>query len=80
MARKAYEWPRAFGDVMREAVAKANQEHREFEAALKQRRKEFGDQVEEFIKQVAAIETKSDIYKREQVAAEVCSKQGHQAV
>lgn len=39
-------------DIMKEATAKANAEHKEFEAALKKRRREFGEQLEKYAAEV----------------------------
>jgi hypothetical protein len=41
-ARRAYEWPRRAGDLLRDAMARATSEHRSFEGALKARRKVGG--------------------------------------
>lgn len=71
-AVKAYEWPKRFGEVLREAGTKAASEHRQFEAALKVRRKEFEQQVEQYVTKLAVVEARSDIVKREVAAAEVC--------
>ena len=70
-ARKAYEWPRRFGDVLREAGSKAAAEHREFEGALKKRRREFAERVEEYTKEVAVVEGRGEVIRREQIVAEV---------
>lgn len=68
---KAYEWPKRFAEVLREAGTKAALEHRQFEAALKVRRKEFEQQVEQYAAKLAVVEGRSDIIKREVAAAEV---------
>lgn len=70
-ARKAYEWPKRFAEVLREAGTKAASEHRQFEAALKVRSKEFEQQVEQYVAKLAVVEGRSDIIKREVAAAEV---------
>lgn len=70
-ARKAYEWPKRFADVLREAGTKAAAEHRQFEAALKARRKEFDKRVEQYAAELALVEGRNDIVKREVVASEV---------
>jgi dynein heavy chain len=70
-ARKAYEWPKRFADVLREAGTKAAAEHRQFEAALKARRKEFDKRVEQYAAELAVVEGRNDIVKREVVASEV---------
>lgn len=70
-ARKAYEWPKRFSDVLREAGTKAASEHRQFEGALKARRKEFDKRIEQYGAEVAAVEGRADIVKREVVASEV---------
>lgn len=41
LAVRAYEWPKKMLDIMKEAVAKLNKEHRAFEYALKKRRAAF---------------------------------------
>jgi hypothetical protein len=69
--RKAYEWPKRFAEVLREAGTKASAEHRQFEAALKVRRKDFEQQVEQYVAKLAVIEGRSDIVRREVAAAEV---------
>ncbi|KAF6266164.1 dynein heavy chain 9 [Scenedesmus sp. NREL 46B-D3] len=56
-ARKAYEWPSALPT-------------RCFEAALKARRKEFDKRVEQCAAELAVVEGRSDIVKREVVASE----------
>jgi dynein heavy chain len=71
-ARKAYEWPKRFAEVLREAGTKAASEHRQFEAALKARRKDFEKQVEQCASDLTAVEARSDIIKRVVVATEVC--------
>jgi dynein heavy chain len=71
VARKAYEWPKRFGEVLREGSNKAGAEHRQFEAALKVRRKEFEQQIEQFVAKLAVVEGRSDIVKREVAVAEV---------
>lgn len=70
-ARKAYEWPKRFSDVLREAGTKAAAEHRQFETALKTRRKEFDKRIEQYAAEVTAVEGRADIVKREVVASEV---------
>jgi dynein heavy chain len=70
-ARKAYEWPKKFVEVLREAGTKAASEHRQFEAALKLRRKEFDQQVQQHAEKLTIVEARSDIFKREVAAAEV---------
>lgn len=70
-ARKSYEWPKHFAEVLREAGTKAAAEHRQFEAALKVRRKEFEQQVEQYVAKLAVVEGRSDIVKRQVAVAEV---------
>jgi len=77
-ARKAYEWPKKFSEVLREAGTKAAAEHRQFEAALKVRRKEFEQQIEQFVAKLAVVEGRSDIIKREVAVAEVSRLSGLQ--
>eukprot|EP00878_Enallax_costatus_P013463 GHUV01014078.1.p1 GENE.GHUV01014078.1~~GHUV01014078.1.p1 ORF type:complete len:1340 (+),score=424.03 GHUV01014078.1:252-4271(+) len=74
-ARKAYEWPKRFSDVLREAGTKAASEHRQFEGALKARRREFDKRIEQYAAEVAAVEGRADIVKREVVASEVTELQ-----
>jgi dynein heavy chain len=57
--------------VLREAGSKAAAEHRQFEAALKARRKEFDKRVEQYAAELAVVEGRNDIVKREVVASEV---------
>jgi dynein heavy chain len=76
MARKAYEWPKRFGEVLREGSNKAGAERRQFEAALKVRRKEFEQQIEQFVAKLAVVEGRSDIVKREVAVAEVSPHHG----
>jgi dynein heavy chain len=71
LARKAYEWPRRFADVLREAGSKAAAEHREFEGALKKRRVELAARIEEYTKEVAVIEGRGEVIRREHIVAEV---------
>lgn len=75
-ARKAFEGPKRFADVLREAGTKAATEHRQFEAELKRRRKEFDEQVQQHIAKLAVVEGRSDIIKREVAVAEVRWGQG----
>lgn len=70
-ARKAFEWPKRFAEALREAGTKAASEHRQFEAALKVRRKEFEQQIEQQVAKLAVVEGRNDIVKREVAAAEV---------
>lgn len=70
-ARKAYEGPKKFAEVLREAGTRASLEHRQFEAALKVRRKDFEQQVEQYKAKLAVVESRSDIVKREIAVAEV---------
>jgi hypothetical protein len=70
-ARKSYEWPKHFAEVLREAGTKAAAEHRQFQAALKVRRKEFEQQVEQYVAKLAVVEGRSDIVKRQVAVAEV---------
>eukprot|EP00775_Hariotina_reticulata_P006671 gene6671-6895_t len=74
-ARKAYEWPKRFAEVLREAGTKAASEHRQFEAALKARRKDFEKQMEQYGSDLAAVEARADIIKRAVVASEVTELQ-----
>ncbi|KAG2490029.1 hypothetical protein HYH03_011494 [Edaphochlamys debaryana] len=71
VAIKAYEWPRKMVEVMRDANAKVNLEHKEFEAQLKARRKEFGELLETYSKDVDSYAAKNEIVKRDQIAGEV---------
>ncbi|GLI65190.1 hypothetical protein VaNZ11_008652 [Volvox africanus] len=71
VAIKAYEWPRRMVDVMREANTKVNGEHKEFEAQLKARRKDFGELLETYAKEVESYGNKNEIVKRDQIAGEV---------
>jgi hypothetical protein len=57
--------------VLREAGTKAAAEHRQFEAALKARCKEFDKRVEQYAAELAVVEGRNDIVKREVVASEV---------
>lgn len=70
-ARRAYEWPKRFADVLCEAGTKAAAEHRQFEAALKARRKDFEKRVEQYAAELAVVEGRNDVVKREVVATEV---------
>lgn len=79
-ARKAYEWPKKFSEVLREAGTKAAAEHRQFEAALKVRRKEFEQQIEQCVAKLAVVEGRSDIIKREVAVAEVSRLSGLQVL
>lgn len=74
VARKAYEWPKRFGEVLREGSNKAGAKHRQFEAALKVRRKEFEQQIEQFVAKLAVVEGCSDIVKREVAVTEVSAR------
>jgi hypothetical protein len=71
IAVKAYEWPRKMVEIMKEAGAKANSEHKEFESALKLRRKEFSELLDRYQAEVGGWEQKIDIIRREQNAQEV---------
>ncbi|KAI8464307.1 MAG: dynein heavy chain and region D6 of dynein motor-domain-containing protein [Monoraphidium minutum] len=70
-ARRAYEWPRRAGDLLRDAMARAAAEHRAFEGALKARRKAFAEVLERCAADLAAAEAKGDVVRREATAAEV---------
>lgn len=70
-ARKAYEWPSRFSNVLREAATKAASEHRQFETALQARRKEFDKRVEQYAAELSVVEGRADIVKRESIASEV---------
>ncbi|GFR45764.1 hypothetical protein Agub_g7181 [Astrephomene gubernaculifera] len=71
VAIKAYEWPRKMIEVMRDANAKANAEHKDFEAQLKARRRDFGELLETYSREVESYGTKNEIVKRDQIAGEV---------
>lgn len=43
----------------------------EFEAALKKRRKEFGEVLEKYAAEVESYHTKSEMHRKDQIAAEV---------
>ena len=68
---QAYEWPKKMVDIMKDALAKANAEHKEFEQQLKKRRKEFGELIDSYAKEVEGYHTKAEIIKRDQIAHEV---------
>lgn len=71
VAVKAYEWPRRMVDVMKEATAKVTAEHKEFEAQLKARRRDFGELLEGYTRELDGYAHKSEMVKRDQIAAEV---------
>ncbi|KXZ48211.1 DHC-9 protein [Gonium pectorale] len=71
VAIKAYEWPRKMVEVMRDANTKVNAEHKEFEAQLKARRRDFGELLEFYGREVESYGTKNEIVKRDQIAGEV---------
>jgi dynein heavy chain len=60
---------------MREANAKVNGEHKEFEAQLKARRKDFGELLESYAREVESYGMKNEIVKRDQIAGEVRVRQ-----
>lgn len=68
---KAYEWPKRMTDIMKEAQMKSSMEHKEFEAQLKQRRKMFGEALDQYALDVETYHTKGDIVKRDQISQEV---------
>ncbi|MEW5299252.1 MAG: hypothetical protein WDW36_002285 [Sanguina aurantia] len=71
ISMKAYEAPRRMVEVMKQAALKANSEHREYESQLKKRRKEFGEQLEGYAKDLESYHTKAEIIKRDVIASEV---------
>nr|8GLV_Kg Chain Kg, DHC_N2 domain-containing protein [Chlamydomonas reinhardtii] len=71
VAIKAYEWPRKMVEVMRDANAKVASEHKDFEAQLKARRKDFGELLEAYGREVEGYAHKNEIVKRDQIASEV---------
>ncbi|MEW5311652.1 MAG: hypothetical protein WDW38_003348 [Sanguina aurantia] len=71
ISMKAYEAPRRMVEVMKQAATKANSEHREYESQLKKRRKEFGEQLEAYAKDLESYHTKAEIIKRDVLSSEV---------
>lgn len=68
---KAYEWPAKMQAIMKEAILKANSEHKQFELDLKLRRKEFGETLSGLQVRVDAFETFDVTARRSENAKEV---------
>lgn len=66
-----YEWPKKMTEIIKEANFKANQEHKGFEQALKAQRVAFSQKLFDYQKQLESYDTKNEINKRDQLAAEV---------
>ncbi|KAL3158235.1 hypothetical protein ABBQ38_010487 [Trebouxia sp. C0009 RCD-2024] len=71
IAMKAYEWPKKFVSIMKEAATKATSEQREFETSLKKRKREFGETLERYEAEVDKYAQRSELSKRDEVAAQV---------
>jgi dynein heavy chain len=71
VAMKAYVWPKKMVEVMKEAVSKANAEHKEFEHQLKKRRLVFSDTLVEYERSVGLLEERDEMNRRDALAKEV---------
>ncbi|DBB17910.1 TPA: hypothetical protein ACH3X3_002922 [Trebouxia sp. C0006] len=71
VAMKAYEWPKKFVSIMKEAATKATSEQREFESSLKKRKRDFGETLERYEAEVDKYAQRSELSKRDEVAAQV---------
>ena len=68
---KCYEWPSKMAAIMKDAISKANSEHKLFEVDLKNRRKEFGDSLSALQERVDAFEKYDVTARRSEHAKEV---------
>lgn len=57
LAYHAYEWPKKTVVILKDATDKANNEHREFEDALKRRRHAFAKQLQEYQEDISMFDT-----------------------
>ena len=81
LAVRAYEWPKKMLDIMKEAVAKVNKEHRAFEDALKKRRAAFSQLLMKYEEEIEQFKEWKEIVRRTDYssAAEDMSKRLGQA-
>ncbi|KAK9812825.1 hypothetical protein WJX72_004356 [[Myrmecia] bisecta] len=71
VAMRAYEWPKKMVAIMKDAIGKANGEHRDFESALKKRRKDFADLLDKYQAEVDKYEARAEMARRDEIASQV---------